>query len=582
MEEHRPPEPIRVNGILEQLPDGMFTIDTNFIIGYANPAFCRLLGFTFDELVGSSITEHLHDLNILNVCMDSLNATGRCEDQMTTFKRKDGSVVHISKNVQALYNDDGSLQSVLVSIRDLTSLHELNKELSRSKSDLERYSNGLEALVEERTKELTHRLLHDTLTGLPNRLKLISDLKALHLPHAIILINIDSFNELNTFYGHQIGDELLCAVAATLVDLSAQWDQSSVYKLPVDEYGIVIQNFSAPSDIERFAAKLSHWISNHVFTVRDQEISLAATLGIAFSPQTSEDDLSLLIRSNMALKLAKKTRRDLLVYDHSLHIKEDYEKNLSWIKKLRSAIEEDRVAPFYQPIVNAETLKIEKYEALVRIIDEDGSVITPFHFLEISKKVKLYHRITTIMIDKVFAALRLHPDRICSINLSIEDINDLSMRTYIFDKVRECPQSRHIIFEILESEGIENYDLVNHFITEVKKHGVQIALDDFGAGYSNFAYIARLDIDYIKIDGSIIRDIHTNPISQIITETIVDFATRLGIKTVAEFVCCEEVCSYLKHLPIDAMQGYYFGAPKPSMGGTSPKVETDQRISGKG
>ncbi len=566
MKEHRPPEPVHVNGILEQLPDGMFTIDTNLIIRYANPAFCRLLGFTFDELVESSITEHLNDLDILNVCMDSLNATGRCEDQETTFRRKDGSVVHISKNVQALYNDDGSLQSMLVSIRDLTSLHELNKELSRSKSDLERYSNDLEALVEERTQELTHRLLHDSLTGLPNRLKLISDLKALqHLPHAIILVNIDSFNELNTFYGHQIGDELLCAVAAALVDLASQWAQSRVYKLPIDEYAIVIQNFSARSDIERFATKLSHWISNHIFTVRDQEISLAATMGIAFSTQTSEDEISLLIRSNMALKLAKKTRRDTLVYDHSLHIKEDYEKNLSWIKKLRSAIEEDRVVPFYQPIVNAKTLKIEKYEALVRIIDEEGNIITPFHFLEISKKVKLYHRITTIMIDKVLAALKLHPDRVCSINLSIEDINDPSMRAYIFDKVRKSPHSRHIIFEILESEGIENYDLVNDFITEVKKYGVQIALDDFGAGYSNFAYIARLDIDCIKIDGSIIRDIDHNRASQIITETIIDFASRLGIQTVAEFVSCERIYDYVKQLPIDSMQGYFFGEPSDSM-----------------
>ena len=120
-----------------------------------------------------------------------------------------------------------------------------------------------------------------------------------------------------------------------------------------------------------------------------------------------------------------------------------------------------------------------------------------------------------------------------------------------------------MIFEILESEGIENYDLVNNFITEVKKYGAQIALDDFGAGYSNFAYITRLDIDYIKIDGSIIRDIHQNPTSQVITETIIDFASRLNIKTVAEFVCSEEVFAYLKHLPIDAMQGYFFAGSNP-------------------
>jgi EAL domain-containing protein (putative c-di-GMP-specific phosphodiesterase class I) len=131
--------------------------------------------------------------------------------------------------------------------------------------------------------------------------------------------------------------------------------------------------------------------------------------------------------------------------------------------------------------------------------------------------------------------------------------------------VRQFSGSHQVIFEVLESEGIENYDVVNSFIQEVKKYGVQIALDDFGAGYSNFAYITKLDIDYIKIDGSIIRDINTNPISQLITETIIEFATRLNIKTVAEFVCCEEVYNYLKPFKLDSMQGYYFGEPSSSM-----------------
>ncbi|MDP1785530.1 MAG: EAL domain-containing protein, partial [Sulfuricurvum sp.] len=123
-----------------------------------------------------------------------------------------------------------------------------------------------------------------------------------------------------------------------------------------------------------------------------------------------------------------------------------------------------------------------------------------------------------------------------------------------------------IIFEILESEGIENYDTVNEFICQVKKYGVKIAIDDFGAGYSNFVYITKLDIDYIKIDGSIIRDIDTNTASQIITKTIIDFATQLNIETVAEFVHCESVYHYLKHLPLSHLQGYYFGEPSPTMG----------------
>jgi EAL domain-containing protein (putative c-di-GMP-specific phosphodiesterase class I) len=139
------------------------------------------------------------------------------------------------------------------------------------------------------------------------------------------------------------------------------------------------------------------------------------------------------------------------------------------------------------------------------------------------------------------------------------------MNTYIVNKIKDCPHSNRIIFEILESEGIENYEIINEFITEMKKYGVKIAIDDFGAGYSNFVYITKLDIDYIKIDGSIIRNIDTDTTSQIITKTIIDFASQLNIQTVAEFVHSEKVNNYLKDLNLNHLQGYYYGEPSPTI-----------------
>ncbi|HEX5623107.1 MAG TPA: GGDEF domain-containing phosphodiesterase, partial [Sulfuricurvum sp.] len=316
-----------------------------------------------------------------------------------------------------------------------------------------------------------------------------------------------------------------------------------------------------------FISGLTHYINNKLFMIQGQEISLNVTIGVAGSNHNpnAERKRDIMAHSDMALKLAKKTRKDYLFYDESLHIKEDYENNLSWIKRLRNAIDENRVVPFYQPIVNAQTLKTEKYEALVRIVEKDGTIISPFQFLEISKKVKLYPQITRIMITKVLEALPHHPGIQCSINLSIEDITDSFMNAYIIDKIKDCLYADRIIFEILESEGIENYETINRFITEVKKYGVKIAIDDFGAGYSNFVYITKLDIDYIKIDGSIIRTIDSNSTSQIITKTIIDFASQLNIETVAEFVCDENVYNYVKQLPLNHFQGYYFAEPSPTM-----------------
>ncbi|MDD3770993.1 MAG: PAS domain-containing protein, partial [Sulfuricurvum sp.] len=179
-----PADRVHVHDILKHMPDGMFTLDTNLIIRYANPAFCKLLGFEAGELIGSSVTEHLENLDILSSCIDSINAHGHCNDQETVFKRKDGTNVHISKNVQALYDDQGTIRTIVVSIRDLTHLHELNKELSLSKAELQRYTDDLKGIVDNRTRELTYRLFYDSLTRLPNRTKLIHDTENLEQPYA--------------------------------------------------------------------------------------------------------------------------------------------------------------------------------------------------------------------------------------------------------------------------------------------------------------------------------------------------------------------------------------------------------------
>lgn len=238
----------------------------------------------------------------------------------------------------------------------------------------------------------------------------------------------------------------------------------------------------------------------------------------------------------------------------------EYEKNFKWSKRLKLAIEDDKVVPLFQPIVDTKTQKIVKYESLMRIKNEDGTYIAPVHFLELAKKNKMYHKLTKIMIDKSLKAFN-GLDKQVSINISVEDILNEEIYNYIINKLAENKNSENIVFELIESEGIENFDEVLKFINNVKRYGAKISIDDFGTGYSNFEYLMKLQVDYIKIDGSMIKNIDTDENSIMITQTIVEFAKKMGIKTVAEFVYSKDIYDKAVELGVDYAQGYYFGKP---------------------
>jgi len=217
--------------------------------------------------------------------------------------------------------------------------------------------------------------------------------------------------------------------------------------------------------------------------------------------------------------------------------------------------------PFFQPLVNNKTLKYEKYEALVRMIDKDGSVISPFFFLDIAKQTKQYSRITKIMLDKSFAQFADREESF-SINLTAEDILNSEIAQHIVSLLEKYPQTgNRVVFEIVESESIESYDEVMDFINRVKQMGCRIAIDDFGTGYSNFEYLIKLKADFIKIDGSLIKNIISSKESFVVVSVIVSFAQQMGIKTVAEFVENGEILKVLQELGVDYSQGYHFSPP---------------------
>ena len=414
-------------------------------------------------------------------------------------------------------------------------------------------------LLQNNEQQLVHQLLTDTLTGQPNRVQLQRDVLA-RPESALFLINIDSFQEYNDAYGTEVGDQILVALGRSLVDLLPD-ERVSLYKLAADEFAVLFRQWQV-EEVKEFGELIYQHVTRQVFRIREIDLRISVTLGCAVPGETEAEDL--LAAADIALKVAKQRRLPILYSWDVVHVRAQYEENIRWAKFVKEAIEEDRVVPFFQPIINNRTAAVEKYECLVRIMDEQGKVVTPYYFLNIAKQARLYPQLTRIVVEKSFAAFR-DTDYEFSINLSVEDILDPETEAFLVGRLTDSALARRLTFEIVESEGIEKCTEMTAFIQRVKGLGCKIAVDDFGTGYSNFEYILELDVDYLKIDGSMIKNILTDKNSQAITATIVTFAGKVGLQTVAEFVHCQEVYELVKRLGVDYSQGYYLGEPKPSL-----------------
>ncbi len=412
----------------------------------------------------------------------------------------------------------------------------------------------LENKVKVKTDELRYSFFKDRLTSLPNRLKLIEDIERLSSNSSIhlALINIDAFKDINDLYGYEIGDTILVQVSKRIREFCS--DKNSVYKLPNDEFAVLTTLEISEEEFFLGIKNLLNTTSKNKFEEGNYSIFISFSCGIASNKK------ALLIKANTALQIAKNNAKNIIIYRDSLDAKEQIAKNVDTLLILKEAIAHDRITPFFQPIYNTRSRRIEKYESLMRIIKEDGSIIIPFAFLDIAIKSKLYHEVTKAMIIKTFAFFK-DKEYEFSINLSILDIQNQETLKFILMQIQAFDTPQHIVFEILESHKIENYQEMKGFIKEVKRYGCKIAIDDFGSGYSNFSHIFELNVDYLKIDGSLVKFITTDESLRVIVKTIVNFASNLGLETIAEFVEDKDSFELLEKMGVDFVQGYYIGKP---------------------
>ena len=315
------------------------------------------------------------------------------------------------------------------------------------------------------------------------------------------------------------------------------------------------------SRYDEFITELCKLFKNRVIHIEELflDIFINITLGISIAQEEPVKT------AGIALKKAKKANMKFFVYNNEIDTKDVIKKSMYWREKIKLAIEEDLVTPFYQPIFNREK-QIVKYETLMRLRDknDEGEVIylSPYLFLDISVKTKQYLQLSNQVISKAFADLS-KTDKQVSLNLSFKDILDLDFVISLdknLDKI-DNQKKQQIVFEILESDYITDYTLLEEFIVKYREQGIQIAIDDFGTGYSNFAHILKIRPNYIKIDGSLIKNINTEKSSYELVKSIIDFSKALNIKVIAEFVHSAEVYKTVLELGVDEFQGFYLAEP---------------------
>ena len=509
--------------------------DKNGLITFVNKKFCEISGYEEDELIGKSHNIVRHP----SMTKEFFNNLWKTITNKEIFKgvivnkKKNGLVYYVDTTIIPILDENKNIEEFIAIRHDITKVYEQKK------------------LIEEQ--------FIDELTLLPNRQKLLKDLKN-KKKQKIAMININSFRDINNFYGFEAGDLVLKKFSQILLDKISTNINLDLYRVANDVFAICTKNKENLEDIRKICTNIIEHISLNPILINNNSFYLSISIGVARNCKDSAVQNNLLSKAEYALRMAKKRDISILFLDENIELYNKLKENKKLIEELKNALISNNLLIYGQKLINNISKK-EKYEILMRVKLEDGSILTPYSFLKEAKKAKLYLGMTRMLVKKACEYFK-GKDIDFNLNLTLEDIKDQYTMDFIVNAMEKTNTAKQITFEIVESEGIESFTEVSNFIKKAKKLGCKIAIDDFGTGYSNFEYIIKLDVDYIKIDGSLIKNINTDNNLYLTVQTIVGFAKALKIKTVAEFVHNEDVLNCVQILDIDYSQGFFIDEPK--------------------
>ncbi|WP_455207281.1 EAL domain-containing protein [Kaarinaea lacus] len=551
------PDKALTHTVLDHIGDGVITVGKDGYVEYLNPVAEQLTGWACHEATGQPLKDVFHVVDEksrepkIHSIFDRNYGSRRQHPRKSLLLRRDGWEFTIEDSSSKIRDGQGNVIGAAIIFRDITELQ------------------GME-------RWMLYEATHDTLTGLINRREFDSRInqalaaaRAEGRHHALCYIDIKNFKLINDTHGRDAGDELLKQVATLLH--SKVRDTDVLARLGGDEFAVLLTNCSIHNALEA-ANTFRETVRDYNFASRGEIIHLGISIGLVPINADSGGVADVMGLADAACYVAKdKGNHRIHVYRAQDVALKQRHADLKWIQRIRHALEENQFRLFCQSIVplNVPNAHTAHHEILLRMLDEKGELIRPSSFLSAAERYSLMPSIDRWVVQN---ALDLLGDRmsrnqqigVFAINLSAQSLDDENFLSFVIDQFdKSIVPPSHICFEITESTAISNLMSATRFMSILRGMGCKFALDDFGRGFSSYGYLKNLQIDYLKIDGSFVRDLANDPVDHAMVESINQIGHIMGVQTIAEFVETQDALEKLIALGVDHVQGYQLGKPRP-------------------
>jgi diguanylate cyclase (GGDEF)-like protein/PAS domain S-box-containing protein len=547
----------RVQVTLNSIGDGVITTNAHGMVDYVNQVASKLTGVSSEEAQGKSLFDVLSLVNdegmppATNPVLKAINEqriVDNCEPM--TLVRADGDHYAVELTAAPIQDYDQSIVGAVLVFRNMTAIRDM-------------------------ANQMAYQAAHDSLTGLINRDEFERRLsEAINVArnnqeeHVLCYMDLDQFKVVNDTCGHIAGDELLKQLTVLLHRKIRKSD--TLARLGGDEFGILFLDCKL-SKAKQIIEVLRKTISEFRFVWGDKSFEVGVSLGVVAISHETGGITDVMSAADSACFVAKDLGRNRIhIYQPDDKLLSERRGEMQWLPRIRQALEKDQFQLFYQKFIPVQTSAKEyNIELLVRMISDSGEIIPPMAFLPAAERYDLMPAIDRWVVNNAFMQLNQYQrnnsgiNYMWTINISGQSLGDEKFLDFVIEKRLEYQVNpSRICFEITETAAVANLTEATQLITALKEEGFQFALDDFGSGLSSFNYLKHLPVDYLKIDGSFVKDLMEDPIDYAMVESINQIGHILKLKTIAEFVENQETLQILKQLKVDYAQGYAIHKPE--------------------